>query len=187
MAVCFLMREEQSESRYLLERASTALLVNIHKPDLRSDIREGSEENRCILYPPANMMGTVAKLLATHQLPKQFLRTWVYLETKQGKSNFAAQFLRAHIGNGAYGNPIADAFVPGKKLIRERTSPLVFEIGGSCLDDMERRQLTRHLSMNQLNGVTKMRPAPLQIHDPPPAMQNKSTGPKWTDADWPPL
>ncbi|KAM7537300.1 hypothetical protein Aperf_G00000065414 [Anoplocephala perfoliata] len=187
MAVCLLMREEQSESRYLLERASTALLVNIHKPDLRSDIREGSEENKFILYPPADMMGTVAKLLATHQFPKQFLRTWVYLESRQGRSNFAAQFLRAHIGNEAYGNPIADAFIPGRKSTRGRTSPLVFEIEGGILDDLERRQLTRHLSMNQLNGVMKTRPTPLQIHDPPQAMQNESTGPKWTDADWPPL
>ncbi|KAM3173231.1 hypothetical protein ACTXT7_012906 [Hymenolepis weldensis] len=190
MAVCFMLKDENTESRCLLERSSTSLLVNINESNSPPAIQEGSEENRLILYPPENMMDPISSLLVRHQLPKQFLRNWVYLEMKSGRSNFAANFLRAHIGNEAFGSLIAPAFVSGRSVGKEGTSPpITLELGGNCLSDLERRQLTRHLSINQLNDGKRMQSTPLRIQDPPQPVSasTEATGLKWSEADWPPL
>nr|CDS25975.1 CCR4 NOT transcription complex subunit 10 [Hymenolepis microstoma] len=189
MAVCFMLKGEQTESRSLLERSSTSLLVNINETNSPSNIQDGSEENRLLLYPPENLMDSISSLLVSHQFPKQFLRNWVYLEMKSGRPKFAAHFLRAHIGNEAFGNTIAQGYVSGRSAGKERTSPLIaLDTGSSGLRDLERRQLTRHLSINQLNDVVRVQPMPLRIRDPPPpSAPSEAPGLKWCEADWPPL
>ncbi|VDO06340.1 unnamed protein product [Rodentolepis nana] len=189
MAVCFMLKDDQAESRRLLERSSASLLVNINEVNSPSAIQDGSEGNKLILYPPESMMDSISSLLVRHQFPKQFLRNWVYLEMKSGRPKFASHFLRAHIGNEAFGNTIAQEFVSGKSVVKGRTSPPVSHVAGSSgLGDFERRQLTRHLSINQLNEAARLQSIPLRIRDPPPSSATtESAGLKWCEADWPPL
>lgn len=181
-AVCLTLRGDLTGARHLLLRSAPSLLVNERNPTSRgSTIWQGSDEHQHLLYPNDATMETMLHILNGRNLPRQFLRLWVYLDLREGKVSAAKQFLKMHLGDMVYGKfgicnqqmePWMEVGGGGGVLGQQEA------FGGQSAAQMRPPQMSHSMPLLLQELPT---PRPPQPQPPPPGL------PRWTDADWPPL
>ena len=192
MAVSLALRGDLSGARQLLIRAAPSLLVDERNPVSRATtIWQGSEDHHRLLFPNDAVMDALIRVLNGRTLPRQFLRFWIYLDMREGKTAAAMQFLRMHLGDVMFGmcgsaNQRVDPWTEGGGGGGGRGIFTQQETFGGQATMPIRPTPVSHSMLLQVQEQTQpqlAQPTPRlpQPQPPPPGL------PRWTDADWPPL